>query len=290
MLSTSPLQNDLLTSDVKQSNTYTHHAIEPSIGASLVHDVAISTFKEMMISATMTAITCYFVASTAIPLLLTTAINMVAINCLIRGLTAYQQYKLYQLEQQNDPNNNAEIAFLKKNIRLGQWICPMHFACLDQTTSAILLHEVGHAMVARGIYQNANPRIEIFPLNGGITRYQAGPLTKLGKFVGEENSDLLVTAAGPAFGIIGATIQIALSHLTKKDYPEASKYLLVAGISSIAQHIIYALSALWARRKDPGHDFLQLWKVGNIHPIVSIISMVALPILVKGILVATDCC
>lgn len=273
---------------LNQPYLHSLNQLQTNIATSLVQDVVLSTLKEMVLSTLMTAITCCFLAHSAIPVIIATTVTMIAINSLVRGLTAYQKYKLHQLEQQHHPVHNGNIAFLKKTICLGQWLCPANFAYFDQLTSAMLVHEAGHAAAAVAVYQHAHPRIEILPGGGGLTSYRAGALTRLGKYLGKKNSNLCIAAAGPAFSIITAIAQIALSHKLKKDHPEAAKYLLAAGISNIASHIIYALSALLQKHKNPGHDFLQLWKVGNIHPVVSIISMVALPVLVKGILVATS--
>lgn len=245
---------------------------------SIVHNIAVATLKEMAISVGMTAITCCFVASPAIPSLLIGTITILFINLFFRVAIAYLKNKTSQMPDCNRKQN------LEKLLKYSEWMCPTTFSLLDQTTTSVLVHEGGHTLASLLVYQKNHPSIEIFPWEGGVTKFNAGILTEFGRFLGEKNARLLTIAAGPASQIILATLQIAFAHKLKEKYPTISKTLLVAGIHNIAQEVLYALSALLSSQKSLGHDFNNLWTLGGIHPVAAVIAMVALPILVKGIL------
>jgi hypothetical protein len=260
---------------------------KPSYFNQLLYDVAISTIKEAVLSVAMVTVTGCFVASYAIPCLISSAITLIAINALVRLVGAMARYALHQLEQ-NNSNHTLVMAGLQVIDMTCQGICPLTFAYFENVTTANLIHEAGHASAIRSVYQKANPMIEIFPWDGGSTSYRAGALTNFGKWIGANNSEVLITAAGPAFAIITATIQIIFSHRIQKDNPEASKALLASAVVNIASHVKYAVSALWKTSFSPAHDFQVLWKIANIHPLAAAATMVALPIFAKMVLVGID--
>lgn len=248
----------------------------------IIKDIAISSLKEFTITLAFTGITCIFVASSAIPTLLLITIGTIVLNTVIRSITGYIAYELHQAKKLN--SDQEDIQKLQFWCALLQYLCPISFSLLDATTRSILVHEAGHAFTVHLLYQNARTKIEIFPLKGGVTWYWAGPLSKVGEFFGQKYCHLIFSAAGPAAAIFIATIDLGLSHYFKQEHPELHRYFLCAAISSIAQHILYALSALLAKNPRSEHDFIQLWKLGGIHPLLSVICIVALPIIVKSIL------
>lgn len=249
------------------------------IKISIIKDVALSSFKELNVTFVLTGVTCLFVASPAIPTLLITTIGILALNLLIRSVTGYLTYALERTKRV--PSSKEDVETMQITHSFLQYLCPMTFTILDTTTRDVLVHESGHALTAMALYQNAKPRIEVFPLEGGVTRYSTGPMTKLGEFFGRKVSGVIVSGAGTAFSIIFATINIGLAHHFKQDHPELHRYFLCMAICTIAQHAIYALSALWEKRPSSGHDFVKLWRVGGIHPVISVICMIALPLIVK---------
>jgi hypothetical protein len=258
------------------------------IKTSMIKKIAASSFKELSVSFILTGLTCFFVASPAIPTLLITTIGILALNLFMRSMTGYLTYKLERAKR--EPSDKEDVESLQFAHSFLQYLCPISFTILDITTRDVLVHESGHALTAMALYQNARPTIEVFPLEGGVTRYSAGPLTKLGEFFGRKISGVIVSGAGAAFSILFATVNIGLAHHFKQDHPELHRYLLCAAISSIAQHVFYALSALWEKRPSSGHDFVKLWRVGGIHPVISVICMVALPLIVKTTLFTIEHC
>ena len=153
------------------------------------------------------------------------------------------------------------------------------FSLMDLITRDLLTHELGHAIAAQQCFFEASPRITITPFVGGITRYTKSGLTGLGKMLGKERVSLLIAAAGPMASFATSLSMIALAHFKKKENPELSEKLEAAAIVSITSHILYAFSALQGR-KDNGHDFARLAQ-GGYHPLALIVSMAAIPILMK---------
>lgn len=166
-------------------------------------------------------------------------------------------------------------------------MAPTCFSVLDSTTRDVVIHEGGHALAASALYKNANPKITVMPLQGGVTTFWINGLTKVGKFFGEKGSRLIVAGAGPAAAVLADTIHIGVAHVIRKTHPTLSSYLKITAIISLIGHVMYALSALSIKQQMPGHDFVALW-MGGIHPVASIVAMVALPLIVKLGLCAYD--
>lgn len=247
----------------------------------LIREVALSSLKELACGLAMTGMTCCFVATAAIPGLWMTAISIVAFNTLFRCGSAYLEYKIQQLKHSRF-NESDRIKDLEKCQNFLQFICPISFSGLDQMTTSVLTHEAGHALAAAAVYEHANPRIEIFPGKGGMTTFNPSALTHFGKWLGPKLSAVFTILAGPVAGIFSATALLGLSHYLQDNHPRLSLYLQISAVVNIVQHVFYALSALGQKASSmAGHDFVMLWKIGHIHPIIAAISMAALPILVK---------
>ncbi len=252
----------------------------------IIKQIAIATLKELIISLAFTGAACLFVATPAIPTLLATTIAVIAMNILIRTLTGALVYDMHRMKKQGlAPSKELQACH-----DLLQYLCPISFTILDTTTRAVLIHEGGHALAASLLYQNARPTIEIFPLKGGVTTYWPRMLSNLGLYFGSKKADLIISAAGPAAGILTATIDLGLAHCVRKKHPELHRYLVCTAAMNIFQHSIYALSAFFETNPFSGHDFFHLWKGGGIHPIVSVISMVALPLILRATLFGIDYC
>lgn len=157
------------------------------------------------------------------------------------------------------------------------------FTAFDKFTRECVTHEAGHFIAIKLLYKTLkNPSIEVFPSTGGaIIRFTKIGLTRLGSFVGETTSNLLIAAAGTISSIFLSVIGFVIADCLKDKYPELSRYLNITGIIAIAQSAFYALSAFWASGPTAKfHDFVVL-AAGGIHPIISVIVIIAIPLLVK---------
>lgn len=239
----------------------------------LISDLAKSCLAEFAMSVAITGVTSLFVVtSTGMSTLLVTALAVGAINTVIKTIIAYLQYRIFQLQDGHRREN------LRAIVEGHNWTTAAVFTYLDRTTRSVLTHEVGHAAAASLLYHNANPTIEIFPMEGGVTRYYPSVLSKIGKYLGKKNADLFVTAAGSGASILFATGSLILASHIKKSHPQLHRYLVATAVMSIVQETFYAITALWTPKKHLSHDFVALWRHG-IHPVVSAIAMVAVPIL-----------
>lgn len=243
----------------------------------LIGEVAKSCFSELALSLAFTGVTTLFVTTSAgIASLIILTIAITTLNTAFKSVSAYLQYRCFQL--QRDPRPEA-AAYRQETQELANYfslLAPFSFTALDTTTRNVLVHEGGHALAANLVYKGANPRIEVFPMEGGVTSYFPRLLSNFGKHLGWKNADLLVSAAGSGAAVLSAAGGLVLATHIRETHPQLHSYLVALSIASIVQHVLYALSALWAPSKSLGHDFVALWRHG-IHPIVSAISLVALP-------------
>jgi hypothetical protein len=176
-------------------------------------------------------------------------------------------------ERWAEQEESREVKMLCHRVRI------VVFCMMDLMMRDLLTHELGHTVAAWQLYFKASPWITIKPFVGGITHYTKSSLTNVGKMLGKGRVSLLIAAAGPLSSFATSLSMIAFAHFKKKENPDLSEKLEAAAIVSIASHMIYAFSALKGK-KDNGHDFMRLAQ-GGYHPLVFVISMLAIPVLLK---------
>lgn len=258
-----------------------HHSLH-NLKQKLIKEIVKKALIELVISLAFTAVACLFVATpVGMITLAVAAVAAIALNIIFRSISAFCAYRLAQLK-----HDNSEKALDKKikfqiALNFFQFLSPITFSSLvDTNTREVLIHEAGHALAANILIKNPRTQISIDPFKGGQTTYRLGALSKIGEFFGRENSKLLIAAAGPVLALGTATIGFGAALALRKSKPELSRYLKIMSINSVAQHAFYALSALWTSATQKGHDFIQLM-AGGLHPIAAVVSIVALPIIVK---------
>lgn len=138
----------------------------------------------------------------------------------------------------------------------------------------IWMHEMGHALTASALYQGANPRVEINPLQGGVTYWTPGPLTDLGQKLGPNYARAAVAAAGTAVDVGIATTSFAAGYLMRKKHPVAGAVLMGYAGMSMANTVLYAASALQAAKA--GNDFATFAAATGIHPAITLGVMAAI--------------
>lgn len=254
----------------------------------LIQRIALAALKEFAVSLAFAAATALFVVSpVSLALLGLSVILLPLFNAAVRGYEALLDYDLFLMEGHNSEDIQIIRQATLDMIKYTQILCPTMFAAFDNSTRDLVTHECGHALAALALYQNPQPRITLEPFSGGggNTNFYIDKLTKWGEMLGAQNARLVVSAAGPAFSIFSAAINVGLSHRYRKTRPELSRYLLVMAITSVASHVIYALSALISANSS--NDFVRLW-IGGVHPVVAAITMIAIPILVKVALLTSE--
>lgn len=241
-----------------------------------IKKIALDSLKELAISLCFTSVTCLFVATSAIPTMLAIAVGTVALNTILRFSRFYMEVKLC-----HKPLNPESQELIISALFLKRLVPFILFSLLDLATRQLLTHEAGHGFAALALFQNAKPSIEILPFSG-VTKMSLQALSPLGTFFGRRNSELLVSAAGPLAGTLLTMCDLSVAHVVKDSNPELNTQLKMNAILNIVSHAFYAISAFWDRQS--GHDFVHLWKIGQIHPIASVVCIIAIPILFQGCL------
>lgn len=248
----------------------------------LILEVVRRSLVELAVSLALTGIALFFVATPiGMAVLLTCTIVAIAINVLLRSGAAYFKYRLFQLQYDNSIDGLKKRETFQLAYNILQYLIPGTFsAIVDSNTREKVVHQGGHFLFAKLLFNNSQAKTTIKPLESASTSYHANALTKVGEAFGKTNSKLIVAAAGPALSVISAAVTLGTSLALRKTHPELSRYLKVIAVDSIFMNASYALSALWTAATKKSHDFLQLM-TGGIHPIVSIISIIALPLIVR---------
>jgi hypothetical protein len=154
-------------------------------------------------------------------------------------------------------------------------------ACSGFLTGGIqtYAHEQGHALAARALYQNGNPRIEISNWlwgGGGITYRPINP-TWLGSRFSLQTRDGLVAAAGPAADLLNVTTSIYASWKLRKYTP-----LSIALASNAFKTSVEALLYCCLTPDSPNHDYYVMAKELSI-PHSALSSLTALATLTSFI-------
>lgn len=282
--------------NTQQSSSCRELSSEDKIKArnSLITAIAKVSLKELAVSLLFTGIAiCFAATAFTIAMLVVAAVAMVIFNALLRGMSAHAQYKALLLKHLPEDDLNREEAEKKAATleKMTDYFCPITFSLVDSDTRDLVTHEGGHALAALALYKNPRPIISLEakqPFSvGGVTSIYPQKLSSLGKKIGAKNASTIMGAAGAALSLVFSTVNIVIAHKLKKSHPRLSLYFLSAAITSIARHVIYALSALWTARKDLAHDFIRIW-AGGVHPIISAITIIALPLIVKGSMLLYD--
>lgn len=232
-----------------------YHPVQPQEQAkkTVIQDIVERSLKELAVIALFTGVTLLFVPTLQAAITLTTlAISVFAINTILRMTSGFVQSKVFYLLQ------------------------GAAFAELDSTTRNVLVHEFGHAGAACLFYQDPNPRITVYPLEGGATRFYVDRLTPLGRLIGPKAAEVITTAAGAIAAVGCALWMLSYARTLGEDQSELKIYLFASAITSIVQHIFYALSALWTPASHVSHDFRALWNHG-IHPLICVFTMAMAP-------------
>ncbi len=142
------------------------------------------------------------------------------------------------------------------------------------------VHEWGHKAAALSTFINSAPKI-LFKWGEGKTTYAISyGLTPFGTFLGKQNALLFITAAGLYAPTIGTISSFALSHILVNSHPLFSNILTDIGFSQLGQILAYGLPTLMQKGVswDLENDFIKLWHVGGVHPLVMMACLLAIPV------------
>jgi len=167
------------------------------------------------------------------------------------------------------------LPFKNAMIIVINFLMAAQFAFLFNALAITLLHEMGHALAAYGMYVNPSPLINIFPFAGGETSYITDKLSLLGSFFGEKTAKAIIAGAGCFITLMFSFLLLFFAR-KKKQSSQLYAYLTTTAIYGLAADALYASSAM--KSTSAGHDFLGLWEVG-IHPLFSTFFLLLAPFL-----------
>jgi hypothetical protein len=145
-----------------------------------------------------------------------------------------------------------------------------------------LIHESGHALAANLIFKGAQAKINVEAFSGSCQFYaSARHLTSFGNCLGLNKALALVSAAGPLASLLTSSAFLTLAHFLPGRHHSLKAYLHMMTIQSVVRHAFYALSACFLTQASLGHDFYAIWMLAGVHPLVSTLCIVAMPIIVK---------
>jgi hypothetical protein len=141
-----------------------------------------------------------------------------------------------------------------------------------------LIHECGHAIAAMTCFVKASPKIVVKWATGMTEYYSSYGLTKFGGFLGEETAKLFVTAAGLFAPALFALGEFGLAHGLHESHPWISDALNYHGLSQLFNLGLYGISAFFSSNMALANDFMYLWYMGDIHPLIPMVLLVGIPL------------
>jgi hypothetical protein len=169
----------------------------------------------------------------------------------------------------------------------------------------IYIHEYGHVLAALLCFINANPVVTA-AFDSAETYYVTSyGLTLFGQLLGEHNAILFVTTAGLVAPVVVTIAEFAIAQLLKGNYPKfselnalisrrnytqigkevfkgvkafTSEYLTLHGMTQLAKGTFYCINTFDSNNPQLADDYYRLWKVGNIHPLVTLAALTIIPL------------
>ncbi len=242
---------------------------------SKLKQIALDILKASLLSISLAATAYPFVGRANVPLLKILTISTVASAVIVKQLVSLKDSYFDAIEK--NPIRDSFLSKLRANYGREILSHYPHFvlSLLDVTTRLTLIHEMGHAIIGKLVYANANPSIQIIPLTGGVAKLKSNQLSEIGNKFGDEKAYLLFAAAGPTFAMLFNLADLTLAHAVKKSAPDLNKFLITSVFVNTFISAKYALQALSNPPK--GHDFIPIWKTGKVHPLVAAAITIAIP-------------
>lgn len=158
------------------------------------------------------------------------------------------------------------------------------FTHIDSMTRYTLFHEGGHALMAKALFKNPNPKITLdstyFGVGGGKTSYVGSSgLSELGEKFGQDTSGILVTAAGAGEGMIESYLGLIVAQLIPDNFSEIKTHLRFGVLMHLMRNLSYALSAY--DDCTSSHDFCNMDKKADLSPYAAMLFMVGTLLLLQ---------
>lgn len=168
-----------------------------------------------------------------------------------------------------------------KNASIPIWMQELSLpACATSLSFRInnFIHEYGHYIAARLSFIDAKPEVFVNYNQGATSYIISNGLTRFGRFLGEQRALLFITAAGLMTPIFCTIAEFAMAHGLYDSCPDLSEFFIDHGFSQLASAFYYGASAFFSYEGQLENDFILLWQIGEIHPLISITLMLAVPL------------
>lgn len=141
-----------------------------------------------------------------------------------------------------------------------------------------LIHECGHAIAGRILLKHPNITIKIIPFFGGSTKFIPMTASFIAQFFKAQRVLLVIAASGPflSLGLSCCLLHWGIKKL--EHYPKMGRLAVCAAIIDVLFHLHSAISALQLSPTALQYDFVTLWTLGGIHPIVCASVIIGLPV------------
>lgn len=247
-----------------------YQRVEPSVSRSrIIREVAIRSLTELAVSLAIGTAALLFTTG---PIAGSLIFGAIAVQTLCNALLRYYGALTVELEKSGKEKRETEGIVAACN-----YLCPTTFAYMTAINGQTLIHETGHALAARAVFQNANPKIIIHPLKGGLTTFFTSSLTDFGKRLGKARAICFVTAMGPASTLLISAAIIVIGYIAQAKFPELSNYLVSVGRGDFYAHAWYAFTSYDKTALGAGHDFDRLAAHG-LHPLAAAVAILAVPL------------
>ncbi len=245
---------------------------------SWIESAAYSVTTQTALYCTMGALTFPFLPTTAtlVPLLYFAGSTIV---CSSSAKISAEYFKDLSVRWKQNPEMALSKKIYKKTAEILNFFSSIAFGYFHVHTTGSLIHEAGHALTGMILFQNANPRIMINPLEKiGLSKISAKNLSFLGNCLGKNKARLLVTVAGPLTAFLFSLGSIIAASYLPDSYQQTKLFLLTSAIASITIHIFDAFSALSIPPSAfSANDFAVLSFYG-LNPAIAAISMLAISV------------
>lgn len=141
------------------------------------------------------------------------------------------------------------------------------FSVVDRSTIGPFWHEVGHYLLRKPFFSNADE--DSININPSLTNprfsthYANSNLTETGNSIGENNSGILVSSAGVGFETFRNLISLLVAQAISKKHPELATYMRVRIIFNLLENFLYSISPYYSDCNEmKSNDFCHLEEKG----------------------------
>ncbi|MBX9743938.1 MAG: hypothetical protein K2X08_01865 [Chlamydiales bacterium] len=140
------------------------------------------------------------------------------------------------------------------------------------------IHECGHAIAGIILLQQPNITIKIIPFFGGSTKFIPMTASFIAQFFKAQQVFLVIAASGPLLSLSLSCCLLRWGIKKLELYPRIGRLAVCAATIDVLFHLHSAISALQLSPIALQYDFVTLWTLGGIHPIVCASFIIGLPV------------